>query len=126
MKQPTSQVPVALQYESVPQLAPLARVVHSVVLVAGWHVWQAFAEFAAPDAKNAPPMKQPAEHEGLEAAPLQTFPVPQLVPRGRGLQLAVLTPGLQSKQGLPGSSVPGAWVIPPMPQPVPHAPAVQT
>jgi hypothetical protein len=29
---------------------PVAVVVHDVVLVAGWQVWQAFAGFAAPDA----------------------------------------------------------------------------
>jgi hypothetical protein len=59
-----------------PQLAPLARLVHVVVPVAGWQVWHAFAGFAAPEEKTAPAMKQPAMH----AAPLQTSPEPQLAP----------------------------------------------
>jgi hypothetical protein len=44
MMQSAAQVP-ALQISPGAQLIPFATLLNSVVLVAGWHVWQAFAGF---------------------------------------------------------------------------------
>jgi hypothetical protein len=48
MKQSIAQVP-ALQTSPAAQLVPFATLLHSVVLVPGWQLWQAFAGFAWPD-----------------------------------------------------------------------------
>jgi hypothetical protein len=48
MRQSFEHVP-ALQITPDPQLAPLARVVHADVLVAGWHDWHELLGFATPD-----------------------------------------------------------------------------
>jgi hypothetical protein len=43
-------VSVVQLYPSSAHDPPFAVVVHAVVLVPGWHVWQALRGFAAPDA----------------------------------------------------------------------------
>ena len=47
---PAWQVSVVHERPSSVHEPPLAVVVHAVVLVAGWHVWHAFAGLAAPEA----------------------------------------------------------------------------
>jgi hypothetical protein len=47
---PAWHVSVVQLYPSSAHDPPCAVAVHEVVLVPGWHVWQAFAGFAAPDA----------------------------------------------------------------------------
>jgi hypothetical protein len=41
MKQPDPQLP-ALHTSSVPQLVPVATLLHAVVLVPGWQLWHPF------------------------------------------------------------------------------------
>jgi hypothetical protein len=48
MKQSAAQLP-ALQTSPAAQLVPFATLLHSVVLVAGWQLRQAFVGFAVPD-----------------------------------------------------------------------------
>jgi len=49
MKHPATQL-APLHTSPVAQTVPLATVVHWLVLVPGWHVWQALAGFVVPDA----------------------------------------------------------------------------
>ena len=71
-----------------PQLVPFVTLVHWVVLVLGWHVWQALLGFA-PGESNAPAMKQPE----AQLAALHTSPVAQLVPVATAVHWVVLVPG---------------------------------
>jgi hypothetical protein len=48
MKQSIAQVP-ALQTSPVAQIAPLATLLQSVVVVPGWQLWQGLLEFVVPD-----------------------------------------------------------------------------
>ena len=47
MKHPAPQAPDE-HTSPVPQLTPLERLLHAVVLVAGWQLWHAFAGFGVP------------------------------------------------------------------------------
>jgi len=71
-----------------PQLVPFATLVHAVVLVLGWHVWQGLLGFT-PGESNVPAMKQPE----AQLVPLHTSPVAQLVPVATAVHWLVLVAG---------------------------------
>jgi hypothetical protein len=117
------------------QTFPGAQVVpsssdHCEVEVDGWQLWQEFAGSAALEAKNAPPIQQPA----WQLPEAQIFPAPQLVPSAVFVHCDVAVEGRHDWQELAGLTAPLAysadwiqqafWQIPatqisPSPHPVP-------
>jgi hypothetical protein len=105
MSQPRVHVPLLQMLAPPgPQCVPSGAGVNAVVVAAGVQSSQAFMASAAPDAKNAPPMKQP----GVQVPALQTWPPPQLVPVASGVKLVVLIVGWQVWQALLGSTAAGS------------------
>jgi hypothetical protein len=107
---------------SVPHEVPSALVAHAVVLVAGWQAWHGFVGLAAPDAKDAPPMKQPT----LQLPSLHTACAAQLVPSAMLLHPVVLIGGWQLLQLFSGLMAPGAKTAAPMKQPILQLPSLHT
>jgi len=87
-----------------PQPVPSVTLLHAVVLVPGWQLWQALFGFGVVDVKKVPPMKQPAVH----APAVQTLPDAQLVPSVRLLHAVVLVAGWQLWQALAEFTAAGA------------------
>src|SRR5262245_57055135 len=114
MKQPDVQTKAALHTLPVAQPVPSARLLHAVVLTAGWQLWQVLAGLTAPEAMILPPMKHPSTHALLA---LQTLPVAQSVPSGKLVQALRLVAGAHAWHTLAGSGSPGAYVAPLMKQP---------
>jgi len=66
----------------VPQLVPLATVLHVLVLAADWQLWQALLGFSVPDDTTLPPMSQSATQlpaTQMLVPPLHGVPVARLL-----------------------------------------------
>jgi hypothetical protein len=99
---PAWQVSVCVQGLLSLQAVLFATFDHAVVVAEGVQTWQALAGFTVPAGKRAPPMKQSA----TQLVPLQTWPLPQLVPVGSVDQVVVEVPGAHSWQAFRGFTVP--------------------
>ena len=85
--------PLHTSPEGQPPLTP-SVLVHAVVLVPGWQVWQGLLAFEAPDVTIVPPMSHCEPHAPLA----QTCPLPQLVPSATSVHPVVLDDGWQTSQ----------------------------
>jgi len=105
-----------------PQEVPLATLVHTVVLAAGWQLWHAFPGFNTLAAYTVEEMKQPDSH----APPLHTAPVPQPIPSVTLVHAVVLVVGWHDWHASAAFSVLAVYRVAPMKQPGAHVPALQT
>jgi hypothetical protein len=106
----------------VPQGVPSTRRLQVPVEMSGAQVWQAFAGLNVPMGYACPAMKQPFKQEPL----LQTSEFLQPVPSLTAVHAAVETAGWQLWHEFDGLRAPGAYDVPAMAQPLPHAPARQS
>ena len=105
-----------------PHTVPSATLLNDEGVTPGWQLWQAFEGSAAPDAKKAPPMKQPAaEHTPAE----QNSSPPQLVPSDTFDHAEVLADGRQVWHAFAGLTLLILKNAPPMKHPGEHVPEVQ-